>query len=75
MSAKDVKISRSNGQKETGFLLCNCNVMGASRPRIGVSTQNPGLKLIVVVVDGEGTTERDEKRDSDAFEGEGEREI
>lgn len=36
--------------------------MGASRPRIGVSTQNPGLKLIVVVVNEEGTTEKETKK-------------
>ena len=43
----------SSSSERNCFLLCNCNVIGASRPRIGVSTQNPGLKLIVVVVEDE----------------------
>lgn len=42
-------------------MFCNCNVIGPSRPKIGVSIQNPGLKFIGVddddidgVVDEEG---------------------
>lgn len=35
-------------------MFCNCNVIGPSRPKIGVSTQNPGLKFIAVDDDGGG---------------------
>ena len=39
-------------KKTRKILLCNCNVIGPSRPKIGVSTQNPGLKFIAVDDDG-----------------------